>query len=82
VLCAGRGGFEEPLPMVTIEAIACGTPVVAKRGGAAPEVIAWRCALTNFGAGKLGSSGEQIDQEMARKGCLWPNDVAADGQTR
>jgi glycosyltransferase involved in cell wall biosynthesis len=32
--------WEEPFGMVMIEAMACGTPVVALRGGAVPEVIA------------------------------------------
>jgi len=32
--------WEEPFGMVMIEAMACGTPVVALRGGAVPEIVA------------------------------------------
>lgn len=32
-------GWEEPFGMVMIEAMVCGTPVVALRGGAVPEVV-------------------------------------------
>src|SRR5690606_6393243 len=32
-------GWEEPFGMVMIEAMACGTPVVALRGGAVAEVV-------------------------------------------
>ncbi|WP_203736184.1 glycosyltransferase, partial [Catellatospora chokoriensis] len=31
--------WEEPFGMVMIEAMVCGTPVVALRGGAVPEVV-------------------------------------------
>lgn len=46
--------WEEPFGLVMIEAMACGTPVVALRRGAAPEVI--RHGVTGF----LGDSEEEL----------------------
>lgn len=37
--------FEEPFGMVTIEALACGTPVIALDSGALPEVVSQRAGI-------------------------------------
>lgn len=37
--------FEEPFGMVAIEALACGTPVIALDSGALPEIISEKCGI-------------------------------------
>ncbi len=52
--------WEEPFGMVMIEAMACGTPVVALRRGAVPEVVA--DGRTGFVRDRFEQVAEAIDQ--------------------
>lgn len=58
--------WEEPFGMVMIEAMACGTPVVALRGGAVPEVIA--DGVTGF----VCDRPEELPQAIAKTETLDP----------
>lgn len=53
--------FDEPFGMVAIEALACGTPVVALDSGALPELI--DNGVTGWIATKCFGAGNQIDQK-------------------
>lgn len=63
------------MPIVIIEAMACGTPMVV-RGGAVSKVVAagmadlaacrWSAAR-NFGVSPLGSGDERINQDVVRE---------------
>jgi glycosyltransferase involved in cell wall biosynthesis len=56
--------WPEPFGLAMAEALACGTPVVARRRGAAPEVV--RHGVTGF----IG----ETDDELAAL-CLWVDDI-------
>lgn len=58
--------WEEPFGMVMIEAMACGTPVVALRGGAVPEVVV--DCVTGF----VCDRPEQLPDAIARTPTLDP----------
>lgn len=61
--------WPEPFGLVMAEALACGTPVIARRRGAAPEVV------THGLTGLIGDSDEEIAglcghvQQMSRAAC-------------
>jgi glycosyltransferase involved in cell wall biosynthesis len=61
--------WPEPFGLVMIEAMACGTPVIAHRGGAVPEVI--EQAHTGFIVKGLADAVEAIRRlpELSRKRC-------------
>lgn len=56
--------WPEPFGMVMIEALACGTPVVASRAGAAPEIV--EAGVTGY----LADGDEQLVQALAKVGDL------------
>lgn len=58
--------WEEPFGMVMIEAMACGTPVVALRGGAVPEVVV--DGVTGF----IRERPEELPDALRRVGELDP----------
>ena len=54
--------WEEPFGLVLIEAMACGTPVLALRGGAVEEIVrdgvnGWICADVDEVADRIASPG-------------------------
>lgn len=51
--------FDEPFGMVSIEALACGTPVIGLDSGAIPEVI--QEGKTGFVVPKIYSAGQTVD---------------------
>src|SRR6267378_8618019 len=61
--------WPEPFGLVMIEAIACGTPVIAYDGGAVPEVI--KDGQTGFVAGNLEDAAEAVHRvsEISRAHC-------------
>jgi glycosyltransferase involved in cell wall biosynthesis len=61
--------WPEPFGLVMIEAIACGTPVIAYDGGAVPEVI--KDGQTGFIAGNLEDAAEAVHRvsEISRAHC-------------
>jgi glycosyltransferase involved in cell wall biosynthesis len=63
--------WEEPFGMVMIEAMACGTPVVALRRGSVPEIV--RDGLT----GAIADTPEQLPSAMARIADIDPIDCRA-----
>jgi glycosyltransferase involved in cell wall biosynthesis len=54
------GSWPEPFGLVAIEALACGTPVIARRVGALPEII--RDGVDGF----FGDDAEQMAYQIAR----------------
>jgi glycosyltransferase involved in cell wall biosynthesis len=75
--------FNEPFGMVTLEAFACGTPVIALNSGALPEVI--EEGKTGYCVGK--SEGEQdmalhLAEKLREIATINPNDCRAAYETR
>lgn len=63
--------WNEPFGLVMLESLACGTPVLAFREGAAPEVVAdgrtgWLCEDESDMAAKLAAIG-RIDRDECRR---------------
>jgi glycosyltransferase involved in cell wall biosynthesis len=54
------GSWPEPFGLVAIEALACGTPVIARRVGALPEII--RDGVDGF----FGDDAEQLAYQVSR----------------
>ena len=54
------GSWPEPFGLVAIEALACGTPVIARRVGALPEII--RDGVDGF----FGDDASQLAYQVAR----------------
>src|SRR6478609_2768113 len=54
------GSWPEPFGLVAIEALACGTPVIARRVGGLPEII--RDGVDGF----FGDDAEQLAYQVAR----------------
>jgi len=54
------GSWPEPFGLVAIESLACGTPVIARRVGALPEII--RDGVDGF----FGDDAEQLAYQVAR----------------
>ncbi len=52
--------WEEPFGLTTIEAMACGTPVISLHRGAAPEII--KDGKTGFIVGSVGEMAEKVGQ--------------------
>ena len=63
--------WDEPFGMVMIEAMACGTPVVALRRGSVPEVI------TDGVTGYVRDTGAELPDAIAQVGRLDPADCRA-----
>jgi glycosyltransferase involved in cell wall biosynthesis len=61
--------WPEPFGLVMIEAMACGTPVIAYRGGAVPEIM--EQTRTGFVVEALGDAVEAVHRvpQLSRKGC-------------
>ncbi|HET8690750.1 MAG TPA: glycosyltransferase, partial [Steroidobacteraceae bacterium] len=61
--------WEEPFGIVMIEALACGTPVIAHRRGAVPEVIDH--GVTGFVVGGVAEAARCVRQvgEIDRREC-------------
>jgi glycosyltransferase involved in cell wall biosynthesis len=61
--------WSEPFGLVMIESMACGTPVVAYRGGSVPEII--DDGVTGFIVGSIEESVHALDkiQSFDRKQC-------------
>jgi glycosyltransferase involved in cell wall biosynthesis len=61
--------WAEPFGLVMIEALACGTPVIATRSGSAPEIIT--DGETGFVRGELSALADMLNraQDLDRKGC-------------
>jgi glycosyltransferase involved in cell wall biosynthesis len=55
--------WDEPFGMVMVEALACGTPVVATRRGSVPEIVV-------DGAGYVGESEEELAEAITRVDAL------------
>jgi glycosyltransferase involved in cell wall biosynthesis len=68
--------WEEPFGMVLIEALACGTPVVAMRRGAVPEVVSH--GLT----GLLAERAEQLPDLLHEVGHIDPRACRAEAERR
>ena len=68
--------WEEPFGMVMIEAMACGTPVVALRGGAVPEVVVH--GVTGF----VCERPEELPDALRRVGDLDPAACRAHVESR
>ncbi|HBO64625.1 TPA: glycosyl transferase, partial [Candidatus Saccharibacteria bacterium] len=60
--------WEEPFGMSVIEALACGTPVIAMNRGAMPEII--EHGVNGF----LANTQEEFEEYMLRIGEIDPND--------
>jgi glycosyltransferase involved in cell wall biosynthesis len=61
--------WPEPFGLVMVEAMACGTPVIAYRGGAVPELV--EQAQTGFVVESLEHAVEAVRHiaQLSRKGC-------------
>lgn len=68
--------WHEPFGLVIIEALACGTPVVALRRGAVPELIA------DGVTGVLCDSPSSLPAAIAAAGALRPGDCRAHAEAR
>src|SRR5262245_22024759 len=56
-------GFAEPFGLSVVEAMACGTPVVAYPKGSMPEIV--DVGVTGFLAGGVGEAAEAVDDAPA-----------------
>jgi glycosyltransferase involved in cell wall biosynthesis len=65
------GSWPEPFGLVAIEALACGTPIIARRVGALPEII--REGIDGF----FGDDTEQMAYEVARVDALDRSEIRA-----
>ncbi|UGT62099.1 glycosyltransferase family 4 protein [Nocardia asteroides] len=68
--------WEEPFGMVLIEALACGTPVVALRAGAVPEI------LTHGVTGMIADDPAELPAALHRVTALDPRDCRRAAETR
>jgi glycosyltransferase involved in cell wall biosynthesis/SAM-dependent methyltransferase len=68
--------WEEPFGLVMVEALACGTPVVALRRGAVPEVI--REGITGF----IADIPEALPYALKQVQTLDPRQCRSDAETR
>lgn len=68
--------WDEPFGMVMIEALACGTPVVALRRGSVPEII------LDGRTGLICDSCEELPEALLRVGELDPAACRADAEAR
>jgi glycosyltransferase involved in cell wall biosynthesis len=63
--------WDEPFGLVMVEAMACGTPVLALPGGSVPEIV------SHGESGYICSSAEDIARRIAQAGQFVPADVRA-----
>ena len=67
--------WDEPFGLVMLEAMACGTPVLALPGGSVPEVIengvnGFICGSVDEMAGRAGEVGQAIPPALVRQHAL------------